>query len=97
MLTTYLFRYTTECTILQSSFLNFFRLTQQGGIDPLTKILRTPQDVGYLRHILSRFTEGVLGDFSSVANYDALPRYIYDSRPCVVALHSDSNKTSLMS
>ena len=38
MLTTYLFRYTSECTI---SYSNFLRLRRQGGIDPLTKILRT--------------------------------------------------------
>jgi len=41
MLTTYLFRYTSECTISQSNFHNFLRLRRQGGIDPLTKILRT--------------------------------------------------------
>ena len=41
MLTTYLFRYTSECTISQSNFQNFLRLRRQGGIDPLTKILRT--------------------------------------------------------
>ena len=34
MLTTYLFRYTPECTILQSNFQNFLRLRRQGGIDP---------------------------------------------------------------
>ena len=39
LLTTYLFRYTSECTI---SYSNFLRLRRQGGIDPLTKILRTP-------------------------------------------------------
>jgi len=38
MLTTYLFRYTSECT---QNFQNFLRLRRQGGIDPLTKILRT--------------------------------------------------------
>jgi len=42
MLTTYLFRYTSECTILQSNFQNFLRLRRQRGIDPLTKSLRTP-------------------------------------------------------
>jgi len=42
MLTTYLFMYTSECTILQSYFQNFLRLRRQGGIDPLTRILRTP-------------------------------------------------------
>ena len=31
---TYLFRYTSECTILQSNFQNFIRLSRQGGIDP---------------------------------------------------------------
>ena len=41
MLTTYLFRYTSECTISWSNFQNFLRLRRQGGIDPLTKILRT--------------------------------------------------------
>ena len=41
MLTTYLFRYTPECTISQSNFLNFLSLRRHGGIDPLTKILRT--------------------------------------------------------
>jgi len=41
MLTTYLFRYTSECTISYSNFQNFLRLGRQGGIDPLTKILRT--------------------------------------------------------
>jgi len=41
MLTTYLFRYTSECTMSLSNFQNFFRLRRQGGIDPLTKILRT--------------------------------------------------------
>ena len=34
MLTTYLFRYTSECTISQSNFQNFLRLTRQRGIDP---------------------------------------------------------------
>ena len=42
MLTTYLFRYTSECTISYSNFQKFLRLRRQGGIDPLTKILRTP-------------------------------------------------------
>ena len=44
MLTTYLFRYTSECTISFRSqiFENFLRLGPQGGIDPLTKI---PADV----------------------------------------------------
>jgi len=41
MLTTHLFRYTSECTVSQSNFQNFLRLGWQGGIDPLTKILRT--------------------------------------------------------
>jgi len=41
MLTTYLFRYSSECTISKSNFQNFLRLRRQGGIDPLTKILRT--------------------------------------------------------
>jgi len=41
MLTAYLFRYTPECTISSSNFQNFLRLRWQGGIDPLTKILRT--------------------------------------------------------
>ena len=41
MLTAYLFRYTSECTISQSNFQNFLRLGRQGGNDPLTKILRT--------------------------------------------------------
>jgi len=41
MLTTYLFRYTSECTISLSNFQSFFRLRWQGGTDPLTKILRT--------------------------------------------------------
>jgi len=34
--------YTSECTISLSNFQNFLCLRQQGGIDPLTKILRTP-------------------------------------------------------
>jgi len=34
MLTTYLLRYTSECTILQSNFQNFIRLRRQGGTDP---------------------------------------------------------------
>jgi len=42
MLTTYLFRYTSECTILTSNFQKFLRLRRQGGIDPLAKILQTP-------------------------------------------------------
>jgi len=33
MLTTYLFRYTSECTISWSDFRNFLRLRRQGGID----------------------------------------------------------------
>ena len=41
MLTTYLFRHTSEYTISWSNFPNFLRLRRQGGIDPLTKILRT--------------------------------------------------------
>ena len=41
MLATYLFRYTSECTISWSNFQNFVRLKRQRGIDPLTKILRT--------------------------------------------------------
>jgi len=41
-LTTHLFRYTPECAISWSNFQNFLRLGWQGGIDPLTKILRTP-------------------------------------------------------
>jgi len=41
VLTTYLFRYTSECTISWSDFRNFLPLRRQGGIDPLTKILRT--------------------------------------------------------
>ena len=41
MLTTYLFRYTSECTIALSNFQNFLRVRRQGGIDRLTKILRT--------------------------------------------------------
>jgi len=38
VLTTYIFRYTSERTI---SLSNLPRLRRQGGIDPLTKILRT--------------------------------------------------------
>ena len=34
MLTTYLFRYASECTISWSEFENFLRLRRQGGIDP---------------------------------------------------------------
>jgi len=34
MLTTYLFRYASECTISWSEFENFLRLRLQGGIDP---------------------------------------------------------------
>ena len=34
MLTIYLFRYTSECTISQSNFQNFLRLRRQAGIDP---------------------------------------------------------------
>jgi len=34
MLTTYLFRYTSKCTILTSNFQKFLRLRRQGGIDP---------------------------------------------------------------
>jgi len=34
MLTTYLFRYTSECTILQSNFQTFIRLRRQGGTNP---------------------------------------------------------------
>jgi len=34
LLTTYLFIYTSECTISWSNFLNFLRLRWQGGIDP---------------------------------------------------------------
>jgi len=41
MLTTHLFKYTPECTISGSNFHNFLCLRRQGGIDPLTKILRT--------------------------------------------------------
>ena len=37
MLTTYLFRYTSERTISYSNFLNFLRLRRQGGIDPPNK------------------------------------------------------------
>ena len=37
----YLFRYTSDCTISWSNFQNFLCLRRQGGIDPLTKILRT--------------------------------------------------------
>ena len=40
-LTTYLFRYTSECTISWSNFQNILCLRRQGSIDPLTKILRT--------------------------------------------------------
>jgi len=40
-LATYLFRYTSECTISWSNFQNCLRLRQQEGNDPLTKILRT--------------------------------------------------------
>ena len=41
MLTTALFRYTSECTISLSNFQNCLRLRRQGGIDPLNKIPRT--------------------------------------------------------
>jgi len=41
MLNTHLFKYTSECTISGSNFHNFLCLRRQGGIDPLTKILRT--------------------------------------------------------
>jgi len=34
MLTTYLFRYTLECTISQSNFQKFLCLRWQGGIEP---------------------------------------------------------------
>ena len=34
MLTTYLLRYTSECTISSSNFPHFLRLRRQGGIDP---------------------------------------------------------------
>ena len=34
MLATYLFRYTSECTIPKSNFQNFLHLRRQGGIDP---------------------------------------------------------------
>ena len=34
MLTTYVFRYTSECTISQSNFQKFLRLRWQGGIEP---------------------------------------------------------------
>ena len=34
MLTTYLFRYTSECTVSWSNFQNFLSLRRQGGIDP---------------------------------------------------------------
>jgi len=34
LITYYLFRYTSECTISQSNFPNFPRLRRQGGIDP---------------------------------------------------------------
>ena len=34
MLTTYLFRYTSECTISQSNFQNFLCLRRQRGVDP---------------------------------------------------------------
>ena len=40
-LTTYLFRYTSECTISWSNFQNFLRLSRQGALTPLTKILQT--------------------------------------------------------
>jgi len=33
MLTTYLFRYTSECTVSYSNFQNFLRLRRQEGID----------------------------------------------------------------
>ena len=36
-----LYLFTSECTISLSNFQNFIRLRRQGGIDPLTKILRT--------------------------------------------------------
>ena len=42
MLTTYLFRYTLECTISQSNFQNFLRLRRQRGIDPPSQ---NPADV----------------------------------------------------
>jgi len=34
MMTTYLCRYSSECTISLSNFQNFLRLRRQGGIDP---------------------------------------------------------------
>ena len=37
MLTTYLFRYTSECTISNSNFQNFLRLRRQGATDPLNQ------------------------------------------------------------
>jgi len=46
MLTTYLSRYTSECTISQSNFRNFFS-SRKGALTPLTKILRTLLDCFY--------------------------------------------------
>jgi len=42
MLTTYLFRFTSECTIPWSNFQNFIRLRRQAGIDPASQ---NPADV----------------------------------------------------
>ena len=42
ILTTYLFRYTSECTIRSQIFNIYFASGGKGASTPLTKILRTP-------------------------------------------------------
>jgi len=49
MLTTHLFRYTSECTISHSNFQNFLRLRRQGALTRLTEIPRTFLYIGYTR------------------------------------------------
>ena len=41
MMTTYVFRYTSECTIRSQIFRIFFASGGKGALTPLTKILRT--------------------------------------------------------
>ena len=57
MLTTYLFRYISECAISWSNFRNFLRLRRQGGIDSPNQnpadvpvCQRTPRVIGVARY-----------------------------------------------
>jgi len=63
MLTTYLFRYTSECIISWSNLKKkFLRVTQQGDIDPLTEILRTPLPLTVGSFVLLYFRSSTLSD-----------------------------------